>query len=114
MENGHIIRRRILEKLLRRLPEQEGNEIGEHPTKRWSMEPDVIVNMREQTILFEPQNLQASSWLREHCNLATENITGNTEFFVHPLRGESIVTELKKAGFIVGDYSTRHFDEHDC
>ena len=67
------------------------------------MKPDVVVISSHQTLLFEPQNERASTWLRRRCNLVLENARGNTEIRVHPSRRKEIVEELKAAGFEVAN-----------
>jgi hypothetical protein len=65
------------------------------------MKPDVIVKASQQTVLFEPQNRMASEWLHRRCGLIADNITGDTELRVHPRKCQSIIAELKAAGFTV-------------
>lgn len=67
------------------------------------MKPDVIVKASQETILFEPQNSQASQWLHRRCGLVADRITGDTELRVHPRNRQSIIAELKAAGFTVTD-----------
>lgn len=54
-------------------------------------------------MLFRPQSRAASEWLHRRCGLITENISGDTEIRVHPRRCQSIVTEMKAAGFTVAN-----------
>ena len=63
--------------------------------------PDVIVTRANQTTLFKPQNRRVAEWLHRRCGLTVENITGETEIRVHPRRCQSIIAELKAAGFVV-------------
>ena len=65
------------------------------------MKPDVIVITSHQTVLFQPQNRPASEWLHRRCGLVAENTSGDTELRVHPRRCQSIIVELKAAGFTV-------------
>lgn len=65
------------------------------------MKPDVIVKASQQTMLFEPQNRVVSEWLHRRCGLIAENISGDTEICVHPRKCQSIIEELKAAGFDV-------------
>jgi hypothetical protein len=65
------------------------------------MKTDVIVTFGNQTVLFKTQNQRTSEWLRNHCNLNTENREGDTEMRVHPARCTEIVEDLKAAGFLV-------------
>jgi hypothetical protein len=65
------------------------------------MNPDVVVTHANQTALFEPQNRPAAEWLHQRCGLAADNITGDTEFHVHPRKCPSVIADLKAAGFIV-------------
>jgi hypothetical protein len=65
--------------------------------------PDVIVTHANQTMLFEPQNRAAAEWLHRRCGLAADNITGDTEFRVHPRKCQSVITDLKAAGFTVAN-----------
>jgi hypothetical protein len=67
------------------------------------MKPDVIVMTSQQTMLFKPQNHPASKWLHRRCGLATENASDNTEIRVHPRKCQSIIAELKAAGFSVAN-----------
>ena len=67
------------------------------------MKPDVIVILRNKTMLFEPQTPQASEWLRRRCHLTSENPSGHTEFMVHPQVSEHLIAELKAAGFTVNN-----------
>jgi hypothetical protein len=67
------------------------------------MKPDVIVIASHQTMLFKPQSHAASEWLHRRCGLAAEDISGDTEIRVHPRRCQSIVAEMKAAGFTVAD-----------
>jgi hypothetical protein len=54
-------------------------------------------------VLFQPQNRLASEWLHRRCGLIAENISGDTEIRVHPRRCQSVIAELKAAGFIVAN-----------
>ncbi|MDE3099471.1 MAG: hypothetical protein KGJ88_08345 [Verrucomicrobiota bacterium] len=65
------------------------------------MKPDVVMKAGRQTILFRPQNHEASQWLHQRCGLDAENIRGDTEIRVHPEECERIIAELKAAGFAV-------------
>ena len=65
------------------------------------MKPDVIVIASNQTMLFKPQSRRASEWLHRRCGLVADNISGDTEFRVHPRRCQRVVAELKAAGFTV-------------
>ena len=69
------------------------------------MKPDVIVIANQQTMLFKPQTRPASEWLHRRCGLVAENMRGDTEIRVHPRRCQSIVAELKAAGFTVANGS---------
>ena len=69
------------------------------------MKPDVIVIANQQTMLFQPGNRAASEWLHRRCGLVAENMSGDTEIRVHPRRCQSIVAELKAAGFTVANGS---------
>lgn len=73
----------------------------EHKLDLGTMKPDVIVISRNQTVLFQPQNRSAAEWLHRRCGLATDSISGDTELRVHPRRCQSIVAEMKAAGFFV-------------
>ena len=63
--------------------------------------PDVIVTHANQTMLFEPQNRPAAEWLHRRCGLAADNVTGDTEFRVHPRKCQNVIADLKAAGFVV-------------
>jgi hypothetical protein len=63
--------------------------------------PDVIVTRVHQTTLFAPQNHRASEWLHRRCGLPVENTSGDTEIRVHPRKCQSIIAELKAAGFVI-------------
>jgi hypothetical protein len=63
--------------------------------------PDVIVTHVNQTALFKSQNRRVSEWLRRHYRLSTQNVSGDTEIYVHPSRCKRVVEELKAAGFEV-------------
>lgn len=65
------------------------------------MKPDVIVVARDQTVLFAPQHRRVSEWLHQRCGLAVENVSGHTEIRVHPRKCQSVITDLKAAGFVV-------------
>ena len=62
---------------------------------------DVIVTQTNQTALFQPQNNRASQWLHRRCGLVADKISGETEIRVHPRKCQSIIAELKAAGFTV-------------
>jgi hypothetical protein len=65
--------------------------------------PDVIVTCGDQTTMFEPRNRRVSEWLHRRCGLATEHLSGDTEILVHPRKCQSIIAELKAAGFAVAN-----------
>lgn len=65
--------------------------------------PDVIVTRANQTALFEPQNFPTAEWLHRRCGLTVENISGDTEIRVHPRNCESVIADLKAAGFTVAN-----------
>ena len=67
------------------------------------MKPDVIVTFANQTTLFKALNQRVSEWLHHRCYLPAENVSGDTEFQVHPTRCKRIVEELKAAGFNVSN-----------
>jgi hypothetical protein len=65
------------------------------------MKPDVIVIANQQTMLFQPQTRAASEWLHRRRGLIADHITGDTELRVHSRKCQSIIAELKAAGFAV-------------
>jgi hypothetical protein len=66
---------------------------------RRKMKPDVIVSLTDHTALFKTQNQKVSEWLHRHCHLATENLKGQDDIYVHPTRCRQIIEDLKGAGF---------------
>jgi hypothetical protein len=64
---------------------------------------DVIVTHANQTALFKAQNHQASEWLHRRCSMTAENMTGDTEIRVHPRKCQSVIADLKAAGFLVAE-----------
>lgn len=62
---------------------------------------DVIVTQANETVLFQPQNRMASEWLHRRCGLVADKISGDTQIRVHPRKCQSIIAELKAAGFEV-------------
>ena len=63
--------------------------------------PDVIVTHANQTVLFQPQNRSVSEWLHRRCGLTADKISGDTEIRVHPRKCQSVIADLKVAGFAV-------------
>jgi len=100
-----VTKRKIWEKFVRHMKEWRRERAS---NLSWLMEsldmkPDVIVILRNKTMLLKPQTLQASEWLRKRCQLTSENLTGHTEFLVHPQVSEPLIAELKAAGFTVNN-----------
>jgi hypothetical protein len=91
-KTNYAVRQEILKQLCVRLQKY---------TRNAKMAPDVIVITTSHTALFKAQNKRASEWLHRHCHLTAENMSGDTEICVHPVRCKKIMEELKAAGFTV-------------
>ena len=65
------------------------------------LNPDVIIIVGDQTMLFEPQNRRALEWLHERCGMSIEDNPKHNAVRVHPSLSQKIVDELKAAGFEV-------------
>lgn len=65
------------------------------------LNPDVIVILDDQTMLFEPQNERALGWLHERCGPSVKGHNRRDSFRVHPSLSRRIIKELKAAGFEV-------------
>ena len=63
------------------------------------LNPDVIVISDDQSMLFEPQNLHVTEWLRRQFGM--ENLGIRDRIRVHPAQSQRMAVELKAAGFEV-------------
>ena len=63
--------------------------------------PDVVLLVDENAVLFEPQNWPAAEWLYQRCNLSLEGAELRERIRVHPCQWEKILAELRHAGFDV-------------
>ena len=63
------------------------------------LNPDVIVISGDQTLLFEPQNVRVAEWLRLRFGL--DNLSVRDRVRVHPACNETMLQQLKAAGFEV-------------
>jgi hypothetical protein len=91
-------KQRILEKIRRRL---ETLQIAKDASFCKELNPDVIVISDDTSLLFEPQNLQATEWLRRRFGLNGGNLTIRDRIRVHPCQRRGFIAELKTAGFEV-------------
>ena len=104
-EHEFVVKRQIWEKFERRMKAWLREQAVHHSLLMDSLEmkPDVIVILRNETTLFEPQTPQAHEWLCGRCRLTSENPSGHTEFMVHPQVSQHLIAELKAAGFTVNN-----------
>ena len=92
------LKRRIFEKVAKRMAELRSDEAvvtnfcGE-------LNPDVIVIASDQSLLFEPQNLRVTEWLRRRFGI--ENLWIRDRLRVHPCQRSGMIADLKAAGFEV-------------
>ena len=91
-------KQRILEKIRRRF---ETLQKAKDASFCKELNPDVIVISDDTSLLFEPQNLQSTDWLRRRFGLNSENLTIRGRIQVHPCQRRGILEELKAAGFEV-------------
>ena len=104
-DHEFVIKRQIWVKFERRMKAWLREQAVNHSLLMDSLEmkPDVIVILRNETTLFEPQTPQAHEWLCGRCRLTSENPGAHTEFMVHPQVSQHLIVELKAAGFTVNN-----------
>lgn len=94
-------RRQIFEKFLNRLRQSSGCVNFDSLDFCPELNPDVIMISGDQTIIIEPQNLEASKWLRRRFGFDSEEVRERERFCVHPCQFRKVADELKAAGFAV-------------
>jgi len=67
------------------------------------LNPDVIVILMDNTVIFETRNQRASALLRQKCGWDTETIHRSERIHVHPAETGRLIEALTAAGLIVSD-----------
>lgn len=101
MDNGDVaqtagcpesaIRERLLRKVAKRMEALQNR----------SSLPEIVVISDDQSLLFEPQNMQAWELLVHGCGLTMDDINLPERIRVHPCRSGKIIGELRAAGVTI-------------
>jgi hypothetical protein len=93
-----VTKQMIFEKVRQRMETLENKRSEDSCSE---LNADVIVISDDTSLLFEPQNLQVTKWLRHRFKLSADNLKIRERIRVHPCQRRRIIAELKAAGFKV-------------